>query len=1057
MARNKGTFPFAANFEVKAASPLDPRALVERKSELISKDTWPLDGDTLYVYKGLLVSVQEEKAIYMLVDPDKILAEDYSGWERKDGSQGGEGGAASQSDWSTSDESDPAYIRNRTHYVVEHKITEDFTLAEFLYNKCKYDEDTDGYYTTSDIKIRYNEDDYEGIIIIQKGTLLGYSDFNDEVTITGDYQGEEFEFISYVEEDSIYLRVSNPLSGTNFRLLEYVTLDEAYIPDTIARKSDLENIGGGGSVDSEEITEIKTTLDSHNELIEDLQNMKIDKENDDYYPNMSVGVADNLSGVDVVASEFTSRQSGGGAILDGTARIEAIKGNSIVWNQLLDVNNFGTKTANGITATASGDGSIVVSGSTTDNESWIVIGSIYKTIGNKYLLTGCPSGGSGNTYSLMDGSGSVKGLVDNGDGVIAECTLVEGAGKLATIQIVVRRNVSIDNLVFTPRLYDLTKMFGAGNEPTTVDEFYVRMPIEVNPMVYNEGQMVHLNPSGIWSYSADEEPIERFQDLSLIGALFPDGMKSVGEFHDEIRYNKETQKWEKTTRIGEVDLGSLNWSYSSSLGYFYSSPSEDIGSGNTFKDTNKQDVLINSVDFTGLHWSAFTNNYVSPRNNAISLFYTPDWDEVRANICCAAYTDVESFKKYLQGKKAYFVLNDPVVEELDFYGNLDYQVWNGGTEEIVPYENEPTTPLKADIAYGFNAYGKIKEHDEKLSNLETILDSKQDVLESSVNIKTINHQSILGEGNINIIKGISSLTLDSRNEEPTSEEMTDDGYKLYYSVEKTEAMLNMSISDALSAMMGGEELLLIIGLTDDDIGYFRPVSQICKEHESILNYEINIKSIEEHSLYTIAINNTGCEIHLSSIESGGGGECATPDWSAPEGEQGHILNRPCYFELSEMNILETEVMVGSSYQTTMHGGDLFRFKVLGETFDIDLSGKEIPTYDYDHEIQNKLSYTFDIDTIRVSVYFYDAGDGALTMEFTSAVNEGESAPDELTLYVAEYVVNGRQRLSEGLIPQTIARKSELTELSAEVGKKVDADFVNKAIAESLGIIINGDY
>ena len=59
-------------------------------------------------------------------------------------------------------------------------------------------------------------------------------------------------------------------------MLEYVTLDEAYIPDTIARKSDLENIGGGGSVDSETIKEIKTTLESHEELIEDLQNMKID-------------------------------------------------------------------------------------------------------------------------------------------------------------------------------------------------------------------------------------------------------------------------------------------------------------------------------------------------------------------------------------------------------------------------------------------------------------------------------------------------------------------------------------------------------------------------------------------------------------------------------------------------------------------------------------------------------------------------------------------------------------------------------------------------------------
>lgn len=864
MARNKGIFPFAANFEVKAASPLDPRVLVENKSELISKDTWPLDGDTLYIYKGLLVSVQEERAIYMLVDPDKILETDYSGWERKDGSSPGavsyediyiiegltaqdiymfEGGilnidgrdlseainsnkrvyikysnnagkagiipcsaykedvyyvsfrlgsslygfdigADSQyidetsmfhidiqeklesgenikringqsilgrgeitieglpsaiPDWNENDPSAASYIKNRTHYEVEHEITNGFTLVGFLYNKCKYDEDTDGYYTTSDIKIRYNEDDYEGTIIIQKGTLLGYDNFNDEVTITGEDQGEEFEFTSYIEDYNIYLKVSNPLGGTNFRLLEYTTLDDAYIPDTIARKSDLENIGGGGSADSGEITEIKTTLDSHNELIEDLQNMKIDKENDDYYPNMSVGVADNLSGVDVVASEFTSRQSGGGAILDGTARIEAIKGNSIIWNQLTKYPEFGP--ADGWYKSGGPDASSVtitiIEPHDTKVEwevqvkapqgfssggSFFITPNIPLKNGHKYFYsfdikknttvnTGVYFGNVWANFGdvIADSWHTFHYFVeptDNFDRVLYLYPF-NGLGSTAAEQELI---ALIKNLV----TYDLTQMFGAGNEPTTVEEFYARMPIEINTSLYNKGQMINLNPSGIKSYSANEEPIERFQDLSLIGTLFPDGMKSVGEFHDEIRYNKETQKWEKITRIGEVDLGSLNWGYSGSLGYFYSSPSEDIGDGNTFKETNKQVVLINSADFTGLHWSAFTDNYVSPRNNAISLFYTPDWDAVRANILCNEYTDAASFKEYLQGKKAYFVLNDPIVEEIDFDGNLDYQVWNGGTEELVA--DNPTAPLRADIAYGFNAVGKIKELEEKINS-----------------------------------------------------------------------------------------------------------------------------------------------------------------------------------------------------------------------------------------------------------------------------------------------------------------------------------------------------
>lgn len=84
MARNKGTFSYAANYEVKVQAALDPRIAVERKAELILKDTWPYDGDTIYLYKGLVVSVQEENALYMLTDMSKITAADYSGWLRVD-------------------------------------------------------------------------------------------------------------------------------------------------------------------------------------------------------------------------------------------------------------------------------------------------------------------------------------------------------------------------------------------------------------------------------------------------------------------------------------------------------------------------------------------------------------------------------------------------------------------------------------------------------------------------------------------------------------------------------------------------------------------------------------------------------------------------------------------------------------------------------------------------------------------------------------------------------------------------------------------------------------
>ena len=84
MARNKGTFTFAANFQVKAAEALDPRVVVENKAELINKETWPYDGETLYLYNGLIVAVSADQSLYMLIDKTKALEADYSGWKQLD-------------------------------------------------------------------------------------------------------------------------------------------------------------------------------------------------------------------------------------------------------------------------------------------------------------------------------------------------------------------------------------------------------------------------------------------------------------------------------------------------------------------------------------------------------------------------------------------------------------------------------------------------------------------------------------------------------------------------------------------------------------------------------------------------------------------------------------------------------------------------------------------------------------------------------------------------------------------------------------------------------------
>ena len=88
MARNKGTFNLSANFQVKMQEALDPRMVVEKKSDLINKETWPYDGNTLYLYRGMVVGVAEESKLYILSDVSKALNADYSGWVQIGGNGG---------------------------------------------------------------------------------------------------------------------------------------------------------------------------------------------------------------------------------------------------------------------------------------------------------------------------------------------------------------------------------------------------------------------------------------------------------------------------------------------------------------------------------------------------------------------------------------------------------------------------------------------------------------------------------------------------------------------------------------------------------------------------------------------------------------------------------------------------------------------------------------------------------------------------------------------------------------------------------------------------------
>lgn len=145
--------------------------------------------------------------------------------------------------------------------------------------------------------------------------------------------------------------------------------------------------------------------------------------------------------------------------------------------QLLDKSKYpATKTENGITWTNNGDGTITTTGTASNLGAWLNIdnSTVVLISSHKYLLCGCPSGGTTDTYWLRlspSGTGDPKDL---GSGIIF--TAQETATYHPLLQINPGQG---DNLVWKPQLFDLTEMYGIGNEPTTVEQFRQDFPNEL--------------------------------------------------------------------------------------------------------------------------------------------------------------------------------------------------------------------------------------------------------------------------------------------------------------------------------------------------------------------------------------------------------------------------------------------------------------------------------------------------------------------------------------------------------------------------------------------------
>lgn len=173
------------------------------------------------------------------------------------------------------------------------------------------------------------------------------------------------------------------------------------------------------------------------------------------------------------------------------AYIERMKGNAVVWNQLVKIPSVESQTKDGITITNNNDGSITFDGTASADGYFGISMSSIPNISHKYYITAI-KGSSRSTYYASYGNMN--------DTVLENIIAPRAYGTTVGCSFMYKNGASINNVRFYPLIIDLTLMFGAGSEPSTVEEFEAWLATNVGLKgyyPYNAGSLIPVKTSAI--------------------------------------------------------------------------------------------------------------------------------------------------------------------------------------------------------------------------------------------------------------------------------------------------------------------------------------------------------------------------------------------------------------------------------------------------------------------------------------------------------------------------------------------------------------------------------
>ena len=354
---------------------------------------------------------------------------------------------------------------------------------------------------------------------------------------------------------------------------------------------------------------------------------------------LTAGAAGGItSGGPTDSAAWVERVTGGGDASDGPATIDAIRGRTVVWNQLAK-HNYNNETHNGVTFNSNADGSVTITGTNTTT------GNAYPSnladnlpTGHVYLIKGVNTanagiGGATGGYNLflhyVDSTTSFAKQFGTSGLIITPST----SHTAWNLRIQVGNNPNITfNDTFYPQLFDLTLMFGAGNEPSTVAEFEALFPESYYP--YDAGSLLPVRMEGVESMGLNKfvGPTIGYSLDSTTGAITPTNVNNW--VHDRILVSESTITIVVNSKGGYG--GSFGIACYGQNGKFIGVTSVTYFSGIT---TTPYSRVLNLI--TGTNWvipygwygsgaSYLSSAEVAVYDGSVATAYEPHWQQARA-------------------------------------------------------------------------------------------------------------------------------------------------------------------------------------------------------------------------------------------------------------------------------------------------------------------------------------------------------------------------------------------------------------------------------------------